>query len=100
MKIPKTLKVGAHSYKIQIKKVRDNAKGANNWGKTSFATGELFLDSELIPSMLEETFLHEICHIACYQTGLTQKLEEKEEEDIVNRISLGLYAILKENKLI
>lgn len=98
MKIPKKIKVGAHCYTIKITKVRDVAKGSSTWGRTTFAGCNVFLDSELAPSKLEETFIHEILHICFDQAGIVK--DEKEEEQLVNAIANQLYPILKNNNLL
>lgn len=98
MKIPKKLKVGQHSFKINITKARDESKGSENWGKTKFSIPTIYLDQELSLSKREETFLHEIIHICFDQAGIDR--DEKEEEYLVNAITNQLYPILKANKLI
>lgn len=101
MKIPKKLKVGAHLFDVKVTKVKDDAKGTNNWGKTSYARCNMYLDSELSQSRLEETFIHEILHVCFDQAGLQGKYkEESEEENLVNSLANQLYPILKNNNLL
>ena len=100
MKIPKKLKVGAHTYNVEISKTRDEKKGDGNWGKTMYARCQIYLDEHLVPSKQEETFLHEILHVAMDQSGLNVDFDREKEEGIVNRLTAALYPILKENNLL
>lgn len=100
MKIPKTLKIGGHIYKVELSKTRDEKKGDGNWGKTLFSKCKIYVDEHLIQSKQEETFLHELLHVAFDQAGINAEFDKEKEESLVNRISIALYAILKDNKLI
>lgn len=100
MKIPKTLQIGGHTYTVEITKADDDAKGHNNWGKTIFPKCKIYLDESLPQSRLEETFLHELLHVAMDQSGINTELDKDKEENYVNRISMTLFHIMKVNKLI
>ena len=100
MKIPKKIKVGGHQFYVKISKTRDHAKG-ENWGKTIYASCTMYVDGELVKTKLEETFIHELLHIAFDHSGLNVKYKDsQEEEDIVNRLANAFYMIIKDNKII
>lgn len=42
----------------------------------------------------EQVFIHELPHGCLYEAGI-----EEQEEDIINRVSIVLYQVLKDNKL-
>lgn len=91
MEIPNELKIGGHTYTI-IK-----APSLDHGG---FEPHELkiYIRPDL-PSLMEETLLHEILHAVRHLTG-TEHEDEKEDERQVNIQALALYQILKDNKLI
>lgn len=99
MKIPKTLKVGGITYKV-IKRSRFS-KGDSKFSglaKHSQATVELALDFEDVPfdiQKVEECFIHELLH--CVDNIYNN---QKLDEDTVDRLSQGLYQVLKDNNLL
>lgn len=94
MKIPKTVKVGGHIYKVEITKTSEESKGHNNWGRTNHAKLKIYIDRELATSKQEETYLHELVHAIDFHMGT--KLKEEQ----VERFSNGLYQVLKDNNLL
>lgn len=98
MNIPKKLKVGGHTYTVNIVK-GDNALCSPQYlGRTSHNKNTIDLEEEIPDSKREEVFLHEILHICFDQGGIDR--EYKEEEYLVNTLSNQLYSILKDNKII
>ena len=100
MKIPKSLKVGGIIYKIEKKRVLD--KGENKFSgvaKHRQAIIKIALydnEGELYDKRkLEECFIHEILH--CVDDIYNN---QKLDEDMVERLSQGLYQVLKDNKLL
>ncbi len=103
MKIPKQLKVGAHLYDVEFKPTGDREKGRDNWARTYLADKKMIIDSNLPRSQQEETFVHELMHCVFHHTRLSDDIWDKKElneEQIVNRSSVALYQILKENNLL
>lgn len=103
MKIPRKIKAGCHTYEVVEKKTNDREKGRNNWGRTFLADKKIYLDRELVKSQKEETFLHELLHIAFFQSRMSSDIDEKvllTEEQIVDRLTSALYPILEDNKLL
>ena len=100
IKIPNKLKVGGHQYLVEYVKSRDVEKGNSNWGITHLSEKKIQLDKELKgTSTIEEVFVHELLHTALHETKLNYDLEDKKEEEFVNRLGASLYQILKDNKL-
>ena len=94
MKIPQKLKVGGHIYKILVSKTSSEQKGHNNWGRTNHGTLNIYIDRELAESKQEETFFHELLHAVDHHMGSIMK------EDVIEKISNGLYQVLKDNNLL
>lgn len=91
MRIPKQLKIGAHTYKVIQKKIDKNC------GETDFHKGTITIDTELSESMKGSTLFHEIlCH--CINTTFTG--EAHIAHAFMDSISEQMYAVLSENKLL
>ena len=96
--IPKTVKVGAKTYTVQLVSSWDTAKGHENYGKTSHATQEIFVDKTPHPEQVVDTFLHELLHVVMNESGFSDPIECPEEE-LVRRITPILYQVFTDNKL-
>ena len=95
MKIPKTVHFCGIDYEIvEI----DDLDAGENWGRTMIGQGKIFLDKKSIQAKKEETFLHELIHLAYHAT--TNELDNKMEERIVKAWSFNLYGILVDNNLL
>lgn len=90
MKIPKTLKVGGHTYKVELVDRVETDKGEDNCGDCEWQLNRIRIKKSLPQSQLEETFLHELIH------ALDTDMSEKE----VNNLGFKLYMALKENDLL
>ena len=85
MKIPKTLKILAHTYKIEeVKSLIDEGN------QTSQLENTILISKDLEQTAKEETLFHEILH------AINCQLEEKDVEFLAQTI----YAVLKENNLL
>ena len=60
MKIPKSLKIGGHSYKIELVKEGELAK--NDCGSLSRENNKIYIDTKLSDSNRTVTLIHEILH--------------------------------------
>jgi len=101
MKIPKTIKCGGVNY--EVIESADISDIGDCVGATQHESQKLFLKPNQALESKEKTLLHEILHIALYQSGITSRLERLDkdlEEDIVSSIEHTLYQILKDNKFI
>ena len=99
MNIPKTLKVGGIVYKVIKKKMLD--KGETKFsGVARHRQAEIKIalyDNEGEPydkQKFEECFMHELLH--CVDDIYNN---QKLKEDTIDRLSQGLYQVLKDNKL-
>lgn len=63
-------------------------------GSCNYASSEIQLLSSLTKAKKEQTFIHELLH-ACYnEAGF-----DEQDEDVINRVGIVLYQVLKRNKL-
>jgi hypothetical protein len=99
MRIPKTLKVGGIHYAVKRRPQVKNKGEQACWGLTNYATAEIIVDSKLHGHVVEEVFIHEMTHAIFNQTGISNDVGTKEEE-YVDRLSKGLYQVLKDNKML
>jgi hypothetical protein len=51
------------------------------------------------PEMLESTLLHEVCHAILYTSGISELLEENQEEAIVVALENGLSQLYQRKDL-
>ena len=103
MKIPKSIKVGAHNYSVEFTKPKDEERRRQNWGITFLESKRVLIDEELPESQKEETFLHELLHICMHESRVNYDIDDKiilTEEQIVSRLTTPLHSILKDNKLL
>lgn len=96
MKIPKKIHYAGFNYKIKLIKDLD---GETTLGRTHRDKLEIWLESGVPQAVIEETFIHELMHIAYGHTFSDQKGAE-EEEKRVNAFSKNIYGILKDNDLL
>ena len=100
MKLSKTLKVGGITYKVEKRKrlSRENSK-FSAIAKHRQAIIEIALNDEegeaYSVQKLEETFMHELLH--CVDNIYNN---QNLDEATVDRLSQGLYQVLKDNKLL
>ena len=95
MKIPKKIHFCGRDFEIIE---LDNLDAGDNWGRTEMGESKIFLDKRMSQSKKEETFLHELMHLAYRATS--NELSHKTEEKIIKPWSTNLYGILKDNNLL
>jgi len=99
MKIPKEIKVGGHIYKVICPyhfKDRTDRVGACDSLKNEIVIGDDNGNGEKRnKNTIEQTFFHEMLH-AIDKVYNADKLEE----EVVERLSEGLYQVLKDNDLL
>ncbi len=93
MKIPNKIKVSGVWYRIKFVN-GENELEYKNIGRTNFMKGLITMHMGYTDDENYRTFLHEVLHVVSWDYGL------KLEEDSVDRLSVGLYQVLKENKLL
>ena len=89
MKIPKTVKVGGHTY--EIKYASDLVRDDNQLGVMCWQRGEMLLESRQSESSLATTFLHEMLH-AIDRHYNSRRLSEEDTD----RLSEGLFQALSD----
>lgn len=96
MKIPKKIHYAGFDYKVKMVK---NLDGESTLGRTHRDKLEIWIESDVPQSVVEEVFIHELMHIAYGHTFSDQKGGDEEEKRI-NAFSLNIYGILKDNDLL
>ena len=89
------VKIGGMTYEVVLKdlKTRNDDYQGMQLGWHILPDNLIEINSEVCKERREQTLVHEIMHGVMNEAGLN--LED--EEDIVNRISLVLYQVLKDN---
>lgn len=88
MKIPHTLKIGIHSFKIEL--VPDSELSDNDCGAICRDTNTIFISAELHPDQQFVTLFHEIFH------GMNSELDET----LVESLAQQLCQVLRDNDLL
>lgn len=81
MKIPKSLKIGGHRYKIRLIDMGD-------MGKTDRGKNVIYIDKTLPQDQQEATLIHEILH------ALNNELNHTTLDSLAEQI----YQVIRENK--
>lgn len=90
MKIPTSLKIGAHHFKVITNEENPSALGETDWEK-----GTIKIDASVIQSVKEATLIHEIFHVMNSTLGGQQY-----GHALIDSLSEQFYAVLKENNLL
>ena len=95
MKIPKRIKVAGHWYEVifdDIKLTNEGLVGLSVHNQLIIYLCNKYRGEKLNKTIIEETFLHEILH-----TVDTNYNNHSLSEETVDRLSEGLYQVLKDN---
>lgn len=99
--LPKTIVVGPFDYTITVDTDAINVKQVEErsmlYGCTSRQRGEIHLHPDNSPSVMRETFLHEVLHTVTNVAGLDAELATEDEERFVRRVSPILLDVLRRN---
>ena len=94
LKIPSEVRIAGVDYLVTIR------EGLND-GK-NILRGQIIYDKSLIElnptqghQVMSQTLIHEILHGVFYHYGI--EMEEKKEEEVVERLTHGLYQVLQDN---
>lgn len=93
MNIPRSVKVGPHTYKIRLLKRMSEEHG--KVGQIVNSKAVLTIDPDQSQSQLEDTFLHEILHAINSQVKF---VKDDDEEDAVLRLAPALLQVIKDNR--
>jgi hypothetical protein len=89
MRIPKQLKIGAHIYAVNIRKI-DGQESTENCGITSRINSEIAISKDLPPSHRGATLFHETLHA----------LNSELDHTLLESLGEQLYQVLSENNLL
>lgn len=89
MKIPKTIKIGGHLYKIRLE------KEIENMGTCSAKSNTIVIEANMSQDQQEATLIHEIFHAMNTTFG-----SDVLSHSLLDSFSEQMYAVLKENNLL
>ncbi|HZS47240.1 MAG TPA: hypothetical protein VFC63_19355 [Blastocatellia bacterium] len=87
MNLPKQLKIGGHTYKVEI--AEDSFKDAP-CGHTDYNDGAIRINKQNTQSEQEQSLIHEAMHV----------MNKTLNHELLDSLSEQIYAFLKDNKLI
>ncbi len=87
------LKVAGIEYRIQIKELVDN--DPNTYGSCVYHDAHIEIRKGLSKERTEQTFVHELMHATIFEAGY----RGDEYEELVERLSVVLHQVIKENDL-
>lgn len=90
--IPNTVDVAGIGYEIE--EVDNLERDFDHLGQILYTKGIIKVDSNIATDRKEQVFVHELLHAIFFEAGI-----EEQEEDMVNRVGIVLYQVLKQNKL-
>jgi Zn-dependent peptidase ImmA (M78 family) len=92
--IPETVNVAGINYKVIEKEYIEINGGRNYQGSCSYHNGQIEVLNDLHKDRKEQVFVHELVHAIFHEAGF-----EEQDEDMVNRLGIVFYQVLKNNKL-
>lgn len=90
MLLPTEVKVAGVTYTVKEQENLINIEEA--WGRIDFFNSNIRVDKSLSDDRKEQSFIHEVTHAIFLEAGY-----KEQEEDMINRISIVLYQVLKDN---
>lgn len=95
MKLPKKLKIGSLTYRIEEVKELKTSRGISAYGRHIYDDKLIQIDKDLDYDVKILVVLHEVLHgIMCCQEI---ELEAKEEEHVVRNMTKGIASFLQDN---
>lgn len=70
------IKIGKTSWKVNFVKAENIQIPNNEYGCTLFKKGEIYIDKDLKPDILEQTLLHELFHAILCESGFEIKTSQ------------------------
>lgn len=92
MPIPLQVNVAGIEYQVQYQE--GMLRTYNLMGQVLYAESRIDIDSSMSKTKKEQVFIHELVHAMLKESGY-----EEQDEDMVNRLSIVLYQVLKQNDL-
>ncbi|MBU7455687.1 ImmA/IrrE family metallo-endopeptidase [Leuconostoc fallax] len=95
-KIPKSIKVGAIDYKIEITHLDKNDNGDILLGQCDYITNTIQINEESSKERQEQTLYHELVHALFFESSNN---EFQDNERLVDSVGLMLHQVVKNNQL-
>lgn len=102
MPIPKTIRVGPHTYRVRSSQkhwdrlIASDAQWDGYSGLSKHQPCEIWLNPDQSASQMQDTLLHEALH-ALYACSNLAGLEEPAEENVVGHLTPWLLMLLRAN---
>jgi len=90
--IPNKVKVAGVEYTTKEVFALEQKHGL--MGQVLYSTCEIEIDDRMTEERKEQVFVHELLHACFNEAGF-----QEQEEDVINRVSIVLYQVLKDNHL-
>lgn len=90
--LPSEINVSGINYKV--KEVDGLIVDRDFLGTVSYPKSLIKIDSSMSSDKKEQVFVHELMHAIFYESGY-----DEHEEEMVNRLGITLYQVLKDNDL-
>lgn len=90
--LPNKIDVAGINYEIKI--VDGLAEEHGLGGQILYEKGIIKIDSDMCQDKKEQILVHEMLHAVFNESGY-----DKQDEDMINRLSIVLYQVLKNNNL-
>lgn len=94
--IPPHVKVGPHTYKVEVAK--PSGLSHEEYGCTDIGRTTISLAPGMSASMQRDTLLHEVLHAVLDATGWAHRLGNKKEEELVRALAPALLTFLRDNR--
>lgn len=91
VKVPDSIKIGGHKYKISFDKLRELAD-ENNYGDINHRRQRIRINPDRPESQRREAFIHEILHCVAHTYGGRPDVEES----LISTLSEGLNQMFDE----
>jgi hypothetical protein len=98
--LPHTLQIGPFVYTVyaDLEKIKDAEKESGSlFGVTTVGDLEILLHPTSHDLVQRETLLHEVLHAVFHNVGLSEKLGDKAEEQMIRSLSPALFDLLLRN---
>lgn len=92
--IPNKVKVAGIEYVVEFPEFVEIDGSRNYQGSASFRQDKIKVLNSLSKQRQEQVFVHELVHAIFNEAGY-----EEDDEDMVNRLGIVLYQVLKDNKI-
>ncbi|MDP4549831.1 ImmA/IrrE family metallo-endopeptidase [Alkalihalobacillus macyae] len=91
--IPNSVRVSGLDYQVEEKPFVQIGESKDYLGCCSYSTTTIELLDSMSDDRKEQVFVHELTHAIFNEAGYDQH-----EEDMINRVAIVLYQVLKDNE--